>query len=131
MEVISIENICIENIITTPEHPYRIIVVYPKEFRSDPIFQNNRGHLIGNFYKWLDLKKQCEGEKSILPFLNFDSQIDKQKKIIENISNQINDIENNMNKGLSPYRWIVLKNIDECDSNGWRIKADYGLNLVR
>lgn len=79
----------------------------------------------------MDLEQRYEGEKSILPLLNFDSQTDKQKKIIENISKQMNNIENNMNKGLSPYRWKVLKNIDECDSDGWRIKADYGLNLIR
>lgn len=129
--MISIENICIENINTTPEHPCRIIVVHPKKLRNDPIFQNNYSHLIDNFYKWLDLKQQYESEKRILHFLNFDSQIDKQKKIIENISNQINDVENNMNKGISPYRWKVIKNIDECDSDGWKIKTDYGLKLVK
>lgn len=79
----------------------------------------------------MDLEQQYEGEKHILPFLKFDSQIEKQNKIIENISNQIKEVENNMNKGIAPYRWKVLKNIDECDSDGWRIKAEYGLKLVR
>lgn len=105
-----------------------IVIMYPQDLRSNPIFKENHIILIDNFYKWLPIKKQFEYEKSIISFLNFDIQVDKQE-VIKNIGKQLKDAEDDMNKNMSPYTWRVVENIDNYKIGDVIVKADYGLLL--
>lgn len=106
-----------------------IVVMYPQDFRNNPIFKENHINLIDNFYKWLSTKKQLEYEKSIISLLNFDIQVDKQKAVIKNIGKQLKSVEDNMNKNMSPYMWRIVENIDNYKIGDVIVKAEYGLLL--
>lgn len=103
--------------------------MYPQKFINDSVFKGNRTNLISDFYKWLPLKKELDREEDILHLLNFNVQIDKQKEVIKNISKQLKNIEDDMNKDLSPYKWKVVENIDNYKFGSVIVKAEYGLLL--
>lgn len=106
-----------------------IVIIFPQELRNNPIFKENHMNLIENFYKWLLIKKQLEFEKGSIPLLSFNIQIDKQNEVLKKISKHLKNIEDDMNKNISPYTWRVVENIDNYKIGDVIVKAEYGLLL--
>lgn len=107
---------------------YSVSWVFPSELSSEEIFKNNIEHTYNDLKKWIKEKEYLKASNEIQPILKFDSQIEHQKEISRKHEQNIAEIENNMNKEISPYKWQILK-----EANFWlfenHIKADYALML--
>lgn len=93
--------------------------------------EDNLKHLQENFKNYLETFEHLQNEKEMLSYLHFDIQKQKQIKVINNLKNKLAAYEEELNKGISPYKWNCVKNVDERDYvTGIHIKANYGLFLV-
>lgn len=104
--------------------------MFPYELNKEDIFQTNLSHVIGNLKELTKEYKMLEANERVLVYLKFDSQKEKQMRLIENNRTAISDIKNKMNCGIAPYYWVILKDFDNyCPDLKRHIKVDYLLAL--
>ena len=124
------KDIAIIEYIPTFDFPYRVVILFPYELNKEDIFQTNLSHVIENLKELTKEYKMLEANERVLACLKFDSQKEKQMRLIENNRTAISDIKNKMNCGIAPYYWVVFKDFDRYDPDFKRyIKADYLLAL--
>lgn len=126
-----LSNVCITENFPDGKFPYSVVAIFSEELSREPILKENLSHLFKNFKEYLRTSEQLNNEKYILGKLKFDSQIAQQNEVIEQIEKELVDCKEEMNKGISPYEWIVIKGIDDFLDNGMSVKADYALFLGR
>lgn len=128
--MIIIEDIAIIEDIPTPDFPYRVIRLFPYELYKEDIFQTNLSHVLDDLKELIKEYNLLEANKRVLACLKFDSQKEKQMRLIENNRTAISDIKNKMNCEIAPYYWVILKDFDSYYPDlKRRIKADYLLVL--
>lgn len=128
--VIHIKDIAMMEYIPTYDFPYRVVTLFPYELYKEEIFQINLSHVIENLKELIKEYDQLEANERVLACLKFDSQKEKQMRLIENNRIAISDIKNKMNCGIAPYYWVMLKDFDSYYPDlKMNIKADYLLVL--
>lgn len=85
-------------------------------------------NLNSNLHTWINAKETFEREKRFMDSLHFDSEINKQREIIENAYIQLKRAEEKLNEGLSPYKWRFTERFVTY-IKGQDIRADYALFL--
>lgn len=115
----------------TPDFLDTVTVIFPYHLYNEKIFQNNLAHISSIFPDFIKKYEQFEYEKQLLERLKFDSQIEKQKKVIEKCEFLMKSSETNLNEGIAPYFWQVHKNVDGYAEDGTHIKANYVLALEK
>lgn len=102
--------------------------IFPYELNKEKIFQSNIEHTYNDLKELIKERAYLKASDEILSALKFDSQIEHQKEISRKHEQKITEIEIKMNKGISPYKWEILK-----DTDFWifenHVKADYVLML--
>lgn len=128
--MIHIKDIAMMEYIPTYDFPYRVVTLFPYELYKEEIFQINLSHVIENLKELIKEYDQLEANERVLACLKFDSQKEKQMRLIENNRIAISDIKNKMNCGIAPYYWVMLKDFDSYYPDlKMNIKADYLLVL--
>lgn len=124
------ENMMMMENFMTPEFPYRVIWLFPDELYEEKIFKNNLSHTLNDLKEFIEETKLLENNQRVLECLKFDSQKEKQLKLINENKRRISEIDEKMNKEISPYRWAIIK-----DFNGHLFgsytRADYVLELYK
>lgn len=119
------------NYFPEPDFPFMVVAIYPQELHRESILQDNLRHLKIRLKDYVETGDRLESEKRILNAMNFTSQMETQKQIIAKLEKHLIQCENELSKGLAPYKWRCVRNIDEYDTYGIRIKAEYGMFLVK
>lgn len=124
------EDIMIIESFMTPDFPYKVIRLFPDELCEEEIFKNNLSHILDDLKELIRESKSLEGNQRILECLKFDSQKEKQLKLIDENRKRIYEIDDKMNKEISPYTWVIHK-----DFHGYLfgkyVQADYVLTLCK
>jgi hypothetical protein len=89
------------------DFPYEVSWIYPSKLKNEKIFIDNIKHTYNDLKQLVKYQKQLENEKKVLFRLQFDSQISKQKEIINIIETKIEETIKRLNDGISPYYWSV------------------------
>lgn len=109
-----------------PEDIFSVVWIFPYEFNKEEIFRNNIRHTYEDLKELIKEKTFLKSGNEILENLKFDSQKEYQREINKKHERRITEIEEKMNEGISPYKWVIFKNFDEY-INKQPVKADYAL----
>lgn len=103
--------------------------MFPSELSREEIFQNNLSHVLNDLKKLIEENQLLKGNRNVLKYLKFDSQREKQLRLIEENKKRISEIENKMNKEISPFYWQIIKDFNGFYDLKHYIIADYLLVL--
>lgn len=114
----------------TPDFPYDIACIFPAELYNDKIFNNNLAKTHSTIKEIIKEHEMLQGNKRVYQSLRFDIQKQKQMEAIKKSERKISELMDEINENISPYYWVIHKDIDTYwfEAERW-IKADYVLVL--
>ena len=86
------EDIAQMDYLPTPDFPYMITILFPYELRNEQIFKDNLSHIFNDLKELIEVQGLLDGDKRALESLKFDSQREKQLKIIQQHEEKISEI---------------------------------------
>lgn len=125
-----VEDLCIMENFPDPEFHYRVAWIFPEKLYKEKIFQDNIRHTLSELKEIITINDALRAEKKLLEFLEFDSQIEKQKKVIEEYELKSIAAFDKLNEGISPYYWYITENVNQFIDRQ-HVRADYGLWLMK
>lgn len=112
----------------TPEHPYSVAIFFPKKLSNNPILKRNMKNLRIYFDDYLRVAEQLSFVEKTMEILYISSEISNQNRMICTLQEKLKENEKNMNSGIDPYKWEIVKGIDTFVGS-INVKADYALFL--
>lgn len=124
------EFLLLDDVRFSVDFPYTISWLYPRDMNKEKIFQENLSKSRNILQEIVKETELLDGNQQILKIVKFDSQKEKQNKLIEDNKKKLNELFEKLNEGISPYKWKITKNVDDKFME-YQIKCDYLLTLVQ
>ena len=129
--VLDDKNFCVREV-ASMEPPYiNIIVVYPVEFVSDPVLEENIPKMVSVVREYIKESESYLMFKNMIGNAKWDSEKLKYGNIAYEHQEKADKLAEKMNEGISPYAWYINKVNDKLAFNGISQKVDYAVCLEK
>lgn len=129
--VLDDKNFCVREV-ASMEPPYiNIIVVYPVEFVSDPVLEENIPKMVSVVREYIKESESYLMFKNMIGNAKWDSEKLKYGDMAYKHQKKADELAEKMNKGISPYFWYVGKVSDDVVFKEISRKVDYAVCLEK
>lgn len=108
----------------------RIVVLYPYSLSREKVLQDNVKNISKYIYEYIKAKEQYVVFDKLANQVVFDVDKMKHSSEADKEQNKMDEIAELLNKDISPYRWNIVKGINE-KIDDVVIKADYACVLEK
>ncbi|MFD1402039.1 hypothetical protein [Robinsoniella peoriensis] len=125
-----IRDLCYMYIESTEHFNQRIVVLFPYSLSKEKVLLDNVKNISKYIYKYIEAKEKYAVSDELAKQAIFDVNRMKHSLEADKQQKKIDELAELLNKDISPYRWSIVKGINE-RIDGVVIRADYACMLEK
>lgn len=130
MKINLIQDLCYTYIEGIEHYDQRIVVLYPYSLSRERVLQDNVKNISKYIYEYVKAKEQYLISDKLAKQAVFDINKMKHSSDADKQQKKIDELAEFLNKDISPYRWNIVKGINQ-KIDDVVIRADYACVLEK